>query len=283
MSLTIKQQTNQDGFPKAGELIELIGAHELEAHDRAIANLLYQHIHDSGLLLTENNPEFTYPLNALRFSKDEVNNLGVIASIQRIMDVKVKVSYIQDGENVVLETHLLAFIKYPNPEYKSRKEPMLRFMFPDELRRVVMNSEQWGRIRAEIVCAMTSKYAIQLYELIAKRINMDQCVEVFTIERFRDIMNVPPGSYDKGSDFFVRVVEPALLEVNGLSDFGVDIDLRRKHSRAPVHEVAVTWWKKEGDEFRHAQAELNNTKLGRMARLRETAKILPKRRQPSDE
>jgi len=48
MSLTVEQKTNNHGVPKAGELIEITGAHALEASDRAILNLLYQFAHDSG-------------------------------------------------------------------------------------------------------------------------------------------------------------------------------------------------------------------------------------------
>ena len=69
-------------------------------------------------------------------------------------------------------------------------------------------------------------------------------------------------------DFQRKVVTPALLEVNGLSDMGVDIELRRRHARAPIHEVAISWWKKSGDEYRAALAERNRSKVGRMARLR---------------
>ena len=43
---TLEQKTNLVGFPKAGELIEITGAHELEAQDRAVLNLLYQHAHE---------------------------------------------------------------------------------------------------------------------------------------------------------------------------------------------------------------------------------------------
>jgi len=41
MSVTLAQRTNHRGFPKAGELIEITGAHALGASDRAIVNLLY--------------------------------------------------------------------------------------------------------------------------------------------------------------------------------------------------------------------------------------------------
>ena len=57
MSLTVKQITNLDGFPKAAELIEITGAHALEASDRAIFNQLLQIAHDSEKL-TEPDAEW---------------------------------------------------------------------------------------------------------------------------------------------------------------------------------------------------------------------------------
>lgn len=115
---------------------------------------------------------------------------------------------------------------------------------------------------------MTSKYAIALYELICLRANRQHGVEVMSYERFRDLLGVPPGTYDRGLDFRRKVADPALLEVNGLSDMGVELDLRRRHARAPIHEVAISWWNKSGDEFRAAMEERNRSKVGRMARLR---------------
>ena len=56
-SLTFKQQSNYDGFPKAAELIEIEGAHALEASDRAMFNQLLQTAHDSGRL-TEPDAEW---------------------------------------------------------------------------------------------------------------------------------------------------------------------------------------------------------------------------------
>jgi hypothetical protein len=75
--------------------------------------------------------------------------------------------------------------------------------------------------------------------------------------------------------FSVRVLDPAILEVNGLSDMSVQIETERIHSRAPIRAVSLGWWQKSGDEFRAAMEERNRSKLGRMARLKgmvETAK-----------
>jgi hypothetical protein len=65
-----------------------------------------------------------------------------------------------------------------------------------------------------------------------------------------------------------KVIDPALLEVNGLSDMGVNIELRRRHARTSIHEVAISWWRKSGEEYRAALQERNRSKVGRMARLR---------------
>jgi hypothetical protein len=94
------------------------------------------------------------------------------------------------------------------------------------------------------------------------------------------MLGVPPGTYKLGPDFLRFVIKPALLEVNGLSDMGVDIEVVRKHSRAPVTAVTMTWWRKEGDEFRDAMKERARPKVGRMARLRgqvERVEALPGR------
>jgi hypothetical protein len=65
MSLTVKQFTNINGFPKAAELIEITGAHALEASDRAIFNQLLQIAHDSDKLV-EPDAEWEITLSSLR-------------------------------------------------------------------------------------------------------------------------------------------------------------------------------------------------------------------------
>jgi replication initiator protein len=85
---------------------------------------------------------------------------------------------------------------------------------------------------------------------------------------------VRPGAYADGRNFRRKVIEPALLEVNGLSDMGVEIRIDRHHARAPVTAITIVWWKKQGDEFRAAMRERNQSKVGRMARLQGVAETV---------
>ncbi len=266
MSQTLAQKTNHAGFPKAGELIEITGAHALGAADRAILNLLYQHAHDSGRI-GEADAEWELPMSALRPSKHDSND-RIRDCLDRLMRVVVQVPLpdARTGEARIVLTPLFEFFDLSADE--SKAGATVRFGVPKKLRPVLVRSNRWGRIKAEIVCAMTSKYAMALYELIQLRAGLDRCVEQFTLERFRDLLGVPPGKLTRGPDFERRVIEPALLEVNGLSDMGVKIELARAHARAPVTGVKLAWWRKEGDDFRAACAERRRSKLGRTARLR---------------
>jgi hypothetical protein len=266
MSLTLGQRTNIDGVPKAAELIEITGAHALEASDRAILNLLYQHAHDSGRL-GDPTASWELPITALRPSKHNGTD-RIRDSLARILSVQVKVAYREGktGRDRVLLTHL--FESFDLPADEGAGGPV-RFRVPISLVPVLAQSSRWGRIKAEIVCAMSSKYAIALYELVQLRGNMDRCVERFALERFRDLLGVPPGAYERGNDFIKRVIQPAILEVNGLSEFGVKVDVERTYSRAPITGATLVWWRKDGDEYRAAYQERQLSKLGRMARLRD--------------
>lgn len=265
-SLTIRQQTNFTGFPKAAELIEIEGAHALEASDRALMNTLLQHAHDSGRL-TEADAEWEISFAHLRQSQSRHgSNDRIKESIRRIRRVEVKIAYTSaSGEARVLESNLLNFT---DTSQENSPIASVQFGIPKRLRMILARSNRWGRIRCEIAYAMTSKYAIALYEMICLRANLDRSVETIDMAKFRELLGVPPGAYDRTDNFMRFVIKPAELEVNGLSDMGVRIEMVRKHPRAAAHAVMICWWRKSGEQFLAATQERGRTKVGRMARLR---------------
>jgi hypothetical protein len=270
MSRTLEQRTNLDGFPKAGELIEMTGLEDLEASQRAISNLLYQHAHESGRV-AEAGAVFEIPMGILRsaLSKHESGD-RLRASLVGLMRVVVRVGYVDENgggaEQRVMISGLFRFLDVSSKDLTARAT--LRYGIAHELRTVLEQSSRWGRIKAEVFCAMKSKYAMALYEMLELRRNMDRCLETFTIDRFRELMGVKPEAYRIGFDLHRSVVEPAMLEVNGLSDMGVQIEMHRKHTRAPFHAVTMAWWRKSPEEMVEAIRERGRSKVGRMARLK---------------
>jgi plasmid replication initiation protein len=267
MSLTLSQISNANGFPKAAELIEITGTHMLEASDRAIFNNLLQLAHDSGRL-GDAEAEWEVSLASLRRSSSRhESNDRIRESLRRLRRTEVKVTYIsaRTGKRRTMETNMLEFTDTDDEETENAT---LQFGIPKRLRQVLVRSNRWGRIRCEVAYAMTSKYAIALYEKICLWANLETCVRTMDIADFRDMLGVPPDAYERGTDFERKVIDPAVIEVNGLSDMAVKIEVNRRHARAPIHSVTLCWWKKQGDEFRAAIEERNRSKVGRMARLR---------------
>jgi replication initiator protein len=59
--------------------------------------------------------------------------------------------------------------------------------------------------------------------MICLRNNLDRSVETIDLQEFRKLVGVPPDAYERGDNLMHFVIRPALMEVNGLSDIGVDI------------------------------------------------------------
>jgi Initiator Replication protein len=137
----------------------------------------------------------------------------LLESLKRILRIVVTVPIPEPetGEPAYLATHLFDFFTLPVAD----TDATVRFGLPKKLQPILARSNRWGRIKAEVVCAMTTKYAIALYEVVQLRANMDRRVETFPIDRFRDLLGVPPGAYERGNDFARFVIHPAMLEVNG--------------------------------------------------------------------
>jgi hypothetical protein len=74
-----------------------------------------------------------------------------------------------------MKTRLLDFTDTDDEDFSGAT---IRYGIPDELRRVLARSSRWGRVKCQVTYAMTSKYAIALYELVCLRRNKDSCVAV---------------------------------------------------------------------------------------------------------
>jgi hypothetical protein len=129
-------------------------------------------------------------------------------------------------------------------------------------------------VRSAVIFAFTSKYALSLYELITARINMTHVwSEDFSLDELRGLLGVKPGALTRVPNLLQRVIAPAVLEVNGLADFGVVVEPVRKggQQRGMVTGFRVSWWKKDIPGLQDAYQELKQPKVGRMARLKANA------------
>jgi hypothetical protein len=179
----------------------MTGLEDLEASQRAISNLLYQHAHDSGRI-TEPGAVFEIPMATVRtgISKHESGD-RLRASLTALARIVAKATYTEEGaggkgrQQRVVIGGLFKFFNVAQQDLAAGAT--LRFALNDDLVAVIDRSARWGRIKAEVFCAMRSRYAIALYEALALRRNMDRCIETFPIDRFRELLAVKAFAIDR--------------------------------------------------------------------------------------
>jgi hypothetical protein len=262
-SYAIAQKHNLDGFVKPGELVEIRAGAGLSLHDRRVFNLLIEHAWSE----IGENKTHRIAISKLRGPRHESGD-RVANSIKALMSTLVEVPATLNGEPAVLTMQLLG----PTTRTVDEDSPnaMVEYEFHEKLRRVIQESRYWGRIKSHVMFAFSSKYALALYEAVCLRGNLRVAYQDFSVADFRALLGVESGTYAGFPQFKQWVLTPATSEVNGLSDFNVEIDPIREGGmmRGKLTGFRLSWEKKSSEEWLAALDELMRPKLGRRARIR---------------
>lgn len=264
---TIDQKPDYQGFPKAGELIHVTGAAHLSLQDRRVFNLLIAEAGDKAC----DDVQHHVPISTLRGSHKGAER--VKDSIERLMTTLVHVPVTgRNDKPATLRVQLLSDTTTSDDDADPTGE--VAFSFSPGLRSIIKNSLYWGRIRPQVMFAFTSKYSLALYELTASRVNLKhKDSQIFGMVEMRALLGVPEDKLKLNSDFLRYCIQPAVIEVNGLSDFDVELEPIRRGGtmRGIITGFRMTWARKSLPEMHKAHAELASPKVGRLARLTGTA------------
>ena len=252
---TLDARPSADSLVKPGELVDVVEVTPLTLADRRIYNLLLENAWDA----IDKPVTHTIPKSLLRGTHNSNDRIG--ASIERLMSAIVRVQVVWDGEPAVERVQLLG----GNIE-TLRSDGMLEYEIPARLRRIIANSTVFARLQREVMFALSSKYALTLYEMVQKRGNLRwRSAEKFDVAALRGILGVPKGKLTTWSNLKLRAIDPAVAEVNALSDYVVEVAPIKTGRR--VTHVELRWWKKDADGQGASARELSFSKVGRGARL----------------
>ena len=261
---TIDQKPSSEDFAKARELIEIRGTGGLSLQDRRVINMLYA---NAG---TELCDEVNHVIGIAELRGTHKGGERVKDSILRLMKTVVEVpTKDKKGKPATRLVQILSDTTLSDDDENPAGQVV--YSFSKGMREIIKDSTLWGRVRSAVIFAFTSKYAVALYELVTARINLKHVwQEEFSVEDFRALLGVPDGKLERIPNLLQRVIQPAVLEVNGLADFGVKIEPIRTGGqlRGLVTGFRIAWWRKDVPDLQAAYQELKRTKLGRIARLR---------------
>lgn len=253
---TIDVRPTAESLVKPGELIDVVEVTPLTLNDRRVYNLLLENAWDA----IDKNVEHVIAKSALRGSHNSNDRVG--ESVERLMSAIVRVKTMRDGEPHVERVQLLG----GNVE-TLRRDGLLHYEIPARLRKIISNSAVFARLKREVMFALTSKYALTLYEMVQKRGNLKyRSSERFAIDELRSVLGVPENKLTTWSNLNLRALQPAMAEVNQLSDFMVDLSPIKTGRR--VTHVEMRWWRKDADGVGASARELSFSKVGRKERGR---------------
>jgi hypothetical protein len=241
---------------KPAELIDISGISHLSLSARRLYNKLVAHAFGPEMGIFGH--EWTIPIAELRGTHRSNERLAdsIIALMQTVVTVRLA-----NGQ-----TRRVQLLGGNDMYDEERSRGLLTYSFDRRLVELLQNSTVFGKLEIAVMLAFSTKYALALYEAIARRARLrHKFSEELALEEFRDLLGVPSGKLTTYGNLNQYAIKPAVAEINALATFGVTV--RPVKTGRRMTGVKIAWWMKSYDELRRAFAEVRRHSAGRKARI----------------
>lgn len=253
----------RDDAVKPAELIQITGHQELTLNARRAITILWHNAHSQGV---EEGRDYEIEIDRLK-PMDHKGNEMVEEAIEALMR-SIITARLPNGK-----TRRVQFLGGNDLDDPERKDGMLTYSFDKRLVEILKESTIWGKISLPVLMAFTSKYAVSLYENIAKMTNLShKTSQEYGLDEFREMLGVQDGKYRTFGELNKHVIKPVVSEINALAGFNISIAPRKTGRR--VTHLLVGWWMKTEDENKDAWQEITRHKTGRRERIRGRAEYV---------
>lgn len=148
---------------------------------------------------------------------------------------------------------------------------LVKWWFGRVFREIAEESNHWAILDRQTVFALSSKYAILLFQHVASLTNLDRISsKTFTIPELRALLGVPAGKLDRFADLHRRAIQAAVDEINQLSRLNLTVTPQKVGRTVAAVEIG---WTVKGDATAAAR-ELRGHSAGRKARRNGTAEAV---------
>jgi plasmid replication initiation protein len=108
-----------------------------------------------------------------------------------------------------------------------KEKKMLHYELPTPIRHELLHNEYYSTIDLMVLKTLNCKYSIILYEIIIRYRNIN--IPTFTIEEFKKLMGCE--TYNNFGNIIIKVLAPAVTELNEKTEFHVRYELMRERKR----------------------------------------------------
>ena len=260
---TLSAKNNKHSMVKPAEFIDVVELTALKLHDKRLFNeLLANAWEDIG-----EGKEHTIHKNDIKAIDKNLHRLE--DSLERLMGTIIKTLVAIDGEDYTRRFHFLARV-----DNAIRSDGLVKYKFSDDAEELMLNSNMFARIQREIMFALSSKYSLSLYEVLAKRMNLKHKQhEIFELDAFRGMIGVAEKQYKLIGQLRERVLDTAFGEVGQLTNVGCAYELIRVRGKGYTH-IKVTWFAKDPSASFEAQQKRSMTKDQQISERKEHSEML---------
>jgi plasmid replication initiation protein len=260
---TLKAKVTDYSLVKPGELIDIVELTPLRLHDKRLFNeMLANAWSEIG-----EGKEHRIHKNDIRAIDKNLERLE--ESVDRLMGTIIKTVVEEDGEKYRRTFTFLSRI-----DNAIRDDGWIKYKFSDDAESMMLNSNVFARIQREVMFALSSRYSLSLYEILAKRVNLSHTQkEIFELDVFRRMLGVPEDKYKLMSHLRTRILDTAFGEVQQLTNIGCSYHLVRNRGKGYTH-INVTWFPKDASAAYDAEKNRNKPKAQQIAERKEQAEQL---------
>ena len=247
--LTLQLKPTHDEAFKPQELIQIKGHAALTLNARRAITLLWHNAHRQGIAAGK---DYSIEIEQLKTDKHKGYE-SVVEAVELLMQTILLIRLPNGKERRV------QFLGGNDMTDTDRAAGVLTYSFDKRLTEIIERSAVWGQISLPVVRAFTSKYAVSLYENVSQKVNLSLIhSQDFSIQEFREMVGVTEDKYPVYGDLNRHVIKPAVAEINAMAHFNLTV-LPIKRGKK-VEQIKIGWHRKEADEMRDAQVEVNRSK-----------------------
>ena len=260
---TLNAKAPEYSLVKPGELIDIVELTPLKLHDKRLFNeMLANAWADIG-----ESKEHRIHKSDIRVIDKNLERLE--ESVDRLMGTIIKTVVEEDGEKYKRTFTFLSRI-----DNAIRDDGWIKYKFSDDAENMMLNSNVFARIQREVMFALSSRYSLALYEILAKRVNLRHTQhEMFELDVFRQMLGVPNDKYKLMSHLRTRILDTAFAEVQQLTNIGCAYQLVRNRGKGYTH-IKVTWFPKDASAAYDAEKNRNKPKQQQIAERKEQAAMM---------
>ena len=260
---TLKAKTTAYSLVKPGELIDIIESTPLKLHDKQLFNELLANA------WSEIGEKEEHKIHKNELRSIDKNTDRLTKSLRRLKATNIETWVTrEDGKKAL---RLISFLRRIDLEID--EDGWVHYSFDEDAESLMLNSNVFARIQREVMFALSSRYSLALYEILAKRVNLKHTQsEIFELPEFRKMLGVPVDKYKLMSHLRTRILDTAFGEVQQLTNIGCAYELIRNRGKGYTH-IKIIWFPKDASAAYDAEQNRNKPKSQQMAERKEQAAL----------